>query len=110
MSTGTVSVHSWNDSTFIPNRSPDSELLAKQRAVGAMNGHWLDTDDDGAPEMGLSYNAKLEPRPSHRSSKGWAGVGTPRGWGRSSGRGLRSNPVRAMRYGMDDDEDDGPGW
>ena len=73
-----------------------------------MTGHWADTEDDGEPDMGQSYNARLEPRAGFRSSKSAAAhAGTPRGWGRTTGRGLRSNPVRAQRFANDDE---GEGW
>lgn len=108
MSTGTVSVHSWNDSTFFAGQS---NLSTEERAVGGVDGVWLDADDDGHPEMGRSYNAKLEPRPGFRNprSSGGAGAGLLRGWGRTSGRGLRSNPVAPVRYGLDEEEGGG-GW
>ena len=89
MSTGTVSVHSWNDSTFIPAAlsSKSNPLSARQKMVGAIDGSWIDTEDDGEPEMGLPFNARLIPAVGTRS-------GRDRQRSRTGGRGLRSNPVR----------------
>lgn len=108
MSTGTVSVHSWNDSTYTPNsRVTSQKLSSKQKAVGAIDGTWVDNEDDGYPEMGQSCNAKLQPRPGFRASR--ETTTASRGWGRP-GRGLRSNPVRPQRYGVEDEEGEEAGW
>lgn len=105
MSTGTVSVHSWNDSTFVPSEEPRSPAPPKNGHLGEVAGTWYDHEDDGEPEMGASYNARLEPRRGLRSARDASSQ--TRGWGRATGRGLRSNPVRAQRYGEEDDDD---GW
>ncbi|KAK5069750.1 hypothetical protein LTS08_006687 [Lithohypha guttulata] len=107
MSTGTVSVHSWNDSQFTRTSPPSKRTASppKHGPLGEVPGYWDDHEDDGDPEMGQSFNARLEPRHGFRSSKDAANQ--TRGWGRAAGRGLRSNPVRAQRYGNADEEN---GW
>lgn len=102
MSTGTVSVHSWNDSVEVPsfsqytNNSPSYDPPTHPG--------YVDIEDGGDPEMGASYNARLQPKDCFKPSR----VGQDRNWGRAQGRGLRSNPVRPVRYGMNDE--DGDGW
>lgn len=129
MATGTVSVHSWNDSAFFPSSgepeesttpprispgrqrrgpySPESRKPGRIGNIGAIPGKWVDVIDDGEPEMGASYNARLEPRADLRGSRRHEQTTRDR----ASGRGLRSNPVRAQRFGTaaaDDDEE--AGW
>lgn len=106
MSTGTVSVHSWNDipvpqshNTF--DKEPTEGNTAPDITAGM--------DDGGDPPMGSSYDARLEPREGFRRQQMYA---SPRGWGRQAGRGLRSNPVRAQRFGQqqEDEGDEEAGW
>lgn len=101
MSTGTVSVHSWNDSVEIPSESPYTTTSPSHEAP--THPGYFDIDDGGVPEMGSSYNAKLLPTETFKRSR----VGHDRAWGRQQGRGLRSNPVRPVRYGVDGE---GEGW
>jgi len=104
MSTGTVSVHSWNESTFAPNAP--GQLREKDRMVGAVDGTWIDHEDEGEPPMGQPYDATLEPREAPKAQQ----QSQQRMRARMGGRGLRSNPVRPARYGADDDDDDDGGW
>lgn len=120
-------MHSWNDSIFYPS-SPDAEPEPESPArvspgrqrrgpyspnsrkpgtignVGPVPGKWVDVVDDGEPEMGASYNARLEPRASYRGNRT---AGERRD--RATGRGLRSNPVRAQRFGADNGDEEA-GW
>lgn len=76
MATGTVSVHSWND--------------------GA-------EDDEGEPEMGTGYNARLDNKAElNVSSSARSRIGA---------RGLRSRvvPPRSFARG-DPDDNDAAGW
>lgn len=112
MSTGTVSVHSWNDSIEIPtdatsaygNTTPTISSPSYDRPS---HPGYIDIPDGGSPEMGASYNARLQAKECFKASR----VGLDRGWSRQQGRGLRSNPVRPVRYGVDagGDEEEG-GW
>lgn len=128
MATGTVSVHSWNDSSFFPSSSdsdaeptsppqispgrqrrgpysPKSRLPGTIGNVGPVPGRWVDVVDDGEPEMGASYNARLEPRPNYLGSRRDTTIRRDR----ATGRGLRSNPVQAQRFGLDDGDEEA-GW
>ena len=72
-------------------------------ATGTVTLHsWNDgnDDDEAEPPMGSNYNCRLDLREDYNDTKRRG----PRG-------GLRSNPVRAQRFGMDAEEStNGAGW
>ena len=73
-------------------------------ATGTVTLHsWNDgnDDDDADPPMGTNYNCRLDAREDHETRRT-----------RGAGGGLRSNPVRRQRLGMDAEHDpaDGGGW
>ena len=97
MATGTVSMHSWNDT--------DSGTAAS-------------AEDEGFPPVGSNYNHSLEPRPDYDEAGGLHRRRT-RGAAGSGREGLRSNVVRPRRFGQegggegegDDGGEDGrAGW
>lgn len=89
MSTGTVTLHSWND--------------------GA-------EDDEADPPMGTNYNCRLDPKEDYNNAvraraearARASEQATAQRRSRDDGRGLRSTVVRPARFGMDAGED--AGW
>lgn len=81
MATGTVTLHSWNDS-----RSDGPEAA----------------EDEGWPPVGTNYNCRLKIKDDYNNSAAAGRKVRERG----VRGGLRSTVVRPSRLGLDDDEDD----
>ena len=88
MSTGTVTLHSWNDPSY---EAPGQ--------CGEGN-----EDDEGDPPMGTNYNSRLDVREDY-------GEARKNMRSRDGGRGLRSNVVRPARLGANTGEEgEEGGW
>ena len=71
-------------------------------ATGTVTLHsWNDgnDDDEADPPMGTNYNGRLDVREDYNETRR-----------RGPGGGLRSNPVRRQRLGVDDDDGNEGGW
>jgi hypothetical protein len=124
MSTGTVTLHSWNDnhhpipistSTSISPGNKSVSDTAQLHLSPGIPGSTPNTayiqgyeSDEGEPGMATNYNSRLDVREDYGVSGGRAGQSGRGHVGGRGGRGVRSRAVRAR--GGDDDEDEGGGW